>query len=502
MKKNPIRLIMLLSAATLLASCSGDNGGDNTSTGGDASTSQSGDTSSGTSTPVASGEVYICVYDGGYGTEWLEQMANDFEAKTGIHIEYSADSSILDRMESALRDGGEYDIYMSHDINWQTYAASGYLEPLDDVYASTVEGFDCTFEERLVDGAKEVSITTGDDEQEHYYKVCYTQGAGGFIYNVDMFEENGWSVPTTYDELVILCQTIVDAKIDDGDRGYVTPFTWAGSDREYYWDYPVYEWWYQLAGKEKVETVLKYKGEDDTYANGYEMYNPDTYYKEFMQAYDMWYDLIAMNGSYSASGSYSKTLNTAKGEFINGKAAMLPYAQWGQYELEELNEGALDFEIQMMKTPKATADSEYCNYMVGFGDSAIIPANAYNIEGAKEFLKYLATAEACKTFVEKSNGAFLAFDYDGVDLTEFEASNPFTKSVHEKIDDNSFHLVSTNPIAYRTVNCVKPWVLNKYYYKSACSDPSSYTAASVGAEVYQTAKENWAVWLRTAGLRD
>lgn len=87
-----------------------------------------------------SDELWICAYDGGYGSTWIENAASDFEEKTGTKVHFDLDTSILDRIESALKDGGDYDIYFSHDIKWQNYAAEGLLASLDDVYSSTIEG--------------------------------------------------------------------------------------------------------------------------------------------------------------------------------------------------------------------------------------------------------------------------------------------------------------------------------------------------------------------------
>ena len=451
--------------------------------------------------PKSEDELWICAYDGGYGREWLENMATTFTQKTGIKVHFDLDTTVLDRIESNLKDGGDYDIYMSHDINWRSYAASGWLADLDDVYCATVEGTSKTFEQRCVSGAAKNSKLTVNGE-EHYYKACYTQGAGGFIYNIDMFEENGWKVPSTYAELVTLCNTIVNANLTTSTHKKVVPFAWSGSDRQYYWDYPVFEWWAELAGTEKIEKILEYKGADGKYSTGYEMYNPDTYYAEFKQAYKMWWDLIANNSANSTSTSRADSLGKAQTSFINGEAAMIPYAQWAKYELENTNEGELDFDIAMMKTPKVSADAEEVNYLVGFGDSVIVPSNSPNIELAKKFISYMATKEACHDFVKDAKGAFLAFDYNDVDLSDIEKDDPYIKSIHEKLSHTNFSLVSQNPITYLTTNKVMPWVNNEYYYVKAASDPSSYTADVVTKAVYEAAKSGWASWCRTASLSD
>lgn len=461
--------------------------------------------SCGGTTRTDSDELYVCVYDGGYGKEWITQIASDYEAKTGIKVNVTMDTSVLDRLESQLRDGSDYDIFMSHDINWKSYAASGYLADLDDLYFSTVEGTGKTFEQRLSSSALKNSKTSGEDGTEHYYKVCYTQGAGGLVYNVDLFEKNGWSVPTTYDELVTLCEIISNTEIPDGERGETySPFAWSGSDRQYYWDYLVFPWWYELAGEEKVNKILEYKGDDGKYSTGYEMYNPSTNYKEFIEAYNMWYKLVATSKDFnSIDNAYSGSLLSAQSAFYSGKAAMIPYGQWAQYEISNAKKSDLGFKIKMMKTPKAKASSSnYYNYNVGFGDSMIIPSNSPSVEKAKDFLRYMATYEACKTFVKKSQGAFLAFDYSDINL-ELTSDDTYIQSIYSLLTEcKNFNLLSNNDITYWNTNTVMPWIQNVYYYQNACSKPSDYTPEIVGNKIYTAAKNGWSTWLRNAGLKD
>jgi raffinose/stachyose/melibiose transport system substrate-binding protein len=40
------------------------------------------------------------------------------------------------------------------------------------------------------------------------YALPYAANAAGILYNKDMFEEHGWSIPTTWDEFTELCETI------------------------------------------------------------------------------------------------------------------------------------------------------------------------------------------------------------------------------------------------------------------------------------------------------
>ncbi len=483
MKKKHLCIFLLSASLLTLVGCSGGDGDSG-------SKSQS---------------VAVCVYDGGYGTSWIEKIAKEYEEDTGIKVEWTADDSILDRIEDQLKNGCDYDIIMSHDINWQNFASQGLLASLDDLYERNVEGRNKKFKDSLVSGALEMSKCEGEGEdEEHFYKVCYTQGAGGLIYNVDMFKEHKWTVPTTYSELVTLCEQIYqEGKASGRDEKSIVPLAWSGIDRQYYWDYLVFEWWAELAGQDKINAFRDFKDPSTgKYSTGYEVYNPSTHYKEFIQAYEMWYNLIVAHPEYSIKDAYSTNLASAKSAFVNGEVAMIPYAQWGKYELQQVTDNnSLDFNIAMMKTPKANASSNSVNYMVGFGDSMIIPENALNVDGAKDFLLYLASAKACKTFVKESQGAFLAFDYSDVDLEELQ-EDTYTKSIYDKLTTSTdFTLASKSPLAVWTSNSVMPWVTNEYYYASACKEPSKYTSSIVGTNIYNIAKENWVVWCRSANVK-
>ena len=452
--------------------------------------------------PVRNGnELFITVYDGGYGTKWIEQVASDYEEATGVKVTWTADQSILERMESEL-DAPQSDIYMSHDIRWQEYAEAGQLEVLDDLYNSQVEGTGKTFKQRLCAGAEEVSRL----DDGHYYKVCYTQGAGGLVYNVDMFNKYGWSVPTTYEELKTLCQRIVSEAHETEDLETIVPIAWSGADREYYWDYIVFEWWAQLGGMQAINKYKAYKGDDGRYSTGYQVYNPATNHAEFKQAYQYWHDLIAMNPSFSNNKAQSTKLVAANSLFASGAAAMIPYAQWAKNEIQENSGIQFDFEVAMMKTPKVSATAADYNYNVGFGDSIIIPNNIPSESKtlAKDFLRYLAGKEACKTFVDKARGAFLAFDYSIVELGNL-LQDKYINSIYTKLTTTTnFNLTSMNPVAYINSASIMPFIGNTYYYAKAFSDPSNaaYQATTVCNNIYTAAQNGWASWCTLAGISD
>ena len=63
-----------------------------------------------------------------------------------------------------------------------------------------------------LDDIKEAYLKT-DKEMEYVpmdgvYAMPYMANASGVLYNKDMFEEHGWTIPTTWDKFTALCERI------------------------------------------------------------------------------------------------------------------------------------------------------------------------------------------------------------------------------------------------------------------------------------------------------
>lgn len=61
--------------------------------------------------------------------------------------------------------------------------------------------------------------------QEGVYAVPYMANAAGILYNRDMFEEHGWTIPTTWEEFNQLCETIAAEGIQPLYFGYKDTWT-------------------------------------------------------------------------------------------------------------------------------------------------------------------------------------------------------------------------------------------------------------------------------------
>lgn len=454
-------IVMCVGLVGVLASCSGEKDDENTIT--------------------------IKYFKGGYGEEWMNKIVEKFKAAYPEYkVEAIADAGLEGSYDSEIRNGTTTDIYMCQNMTWQPLAAEDYLANLDDLYEMKNQD-DVKFSDRIASTSLASAKYDG-----HYYKVHYTQGIGGIMYNVTMFEKYNWKVPATYEELATLCRQIVTVDWDnDGEEGItigddiVRPFTWGGSE-DYMWDYLLYEWWAQLKGIDDIIDFTEYTSAEASFgAEGW---------SGMKGAYTLWYNLIAEHPEYSIGKADTRGKLDYQAPFKNGEAVMIPAAHWTYKEASLHTKTSVEFAF--MDTPLATGatNTGKVNYSVGFGDSIIVPKYTKALEGVKKFLLFLSTNESCKIFTEETQGSFLAFDYSTVDLKALTDSNSYIKSVYDKLTESTcFNIYSSNTHANDDTLFFQPWVDNENTrcYTKAYKKPADYTPNKVAQNVTETANKKW-----------
>lgn len=115
---------------------------------------------------------------------------------------------------------------------------------------------------------------------EGTYGVPYVANAAGILYNREMFKEHGWEIPTTWDEMITLCETIKAEGILPFYYGFKDTWTCLAPWNSLVVDLAPSDVCQQVnAGKtvfadeyrevaEKIQTLVSY-GEDGPFAYGY-----------------------------------------------------------------------------------------------------------------------------------------------------------------------------------------------------------------------------------------
>lgn len=84
------------------------------------------------------GTLKITYYKGGTGSEWLEELAAEFEEATKIKVELTADAKATENAKTLLESNRDLpDLMFILYTNWHEYVQKGWLADMDDLFDGT-----------------------------------------------------------------------------------------------------------------------------------------------------------------------------------------------------------------------------------------------------------------------------------------------------------------------------------------------------------------------------
>lgn len=305
----------------------------------------------------------LAAFKGGNGEKIWEDIAAAFEEEKGVEVELEM-SSELDKDLTKSIQKGEFPDVVYYNLGQksgftETMLKEGAIADISDVFA------DEELKGRLLDG-----ITDGTDAQPfadgkiYLAPIFYTPT--GFWYNKNLFEgENKkYDLPTTWEEFFALGD---QAKADG-----VALFTFPQSG---YLDATIYSMLAQAGGTEFYQKAIKYDKDTWTSEEGKKVL--DTLGKLVSPEYTE-KDTVA---NANADGGFKINQQNV----IDNKALFMPNGNWVMAEMA--NSTPEEFNWAMMPVPKWEGDESRAVYT--FTEQAWIPAEAPNMDMAKEFIKFM-----------------------------------------------------------------------------------------------------------------
>lgn len=334
------------------------------------------------SATVVTAQDSVTLVMGSWRTEDIEQWDRVIAAFNEVHPEIEIsfeptlnteyDASLLAQLQSDT--GPDLITCRPFDISLALYE-QGFLAPVNDL--ESLENFGPVARSGWIAG-----------DGETVFCVPVASVLHGFMYNVDMFEENGWEVPVTTEEFMALLQDISDAGITPLAMG--TLDGWTNWTMGFHSNAPN---WYM--GEEGRQALI---------AGEVELTDP--MFVEPLEFVLSWEPFLP--DGYEAIG-YAVTQQL----FPLGEAAIFPAGSW-DIPIFQAN---ADFEIGAFRPPVPNADQTcYVTDHVDLGIGA--NANSENLDAAMTFLDWVAGSEFAAIYTNEQPGFFSLGDY------EFEIENP------------------------------------------------------------------------------
>ena len=148
--------------------------------------------------------IKVAAIETAYGSQVWVDVAAAFEAETGIKVELTTDKNLEDVLTGPMQNGEFPDVVhlatgRPAGLTEQLVKANA-LHDLTNTLSLTIPGEDVKVADKIAGGFTDNNIVAPYGDGKTYMAPMFYSPCGLF-YNAKLFEEKGWEVPTTWDEM-------------------------------------------------------------------------------------------------------------------------------------------------------------------------------------------------------------------------------------------------------------------------------------------------------------
>ena len=431
----------------------------------------------------------------GFGNNPYIAVANAYmEKNPDVQVVLVPNREIVSTTATALATNtGISDIYSyPYGDVLKTWYTNGWLEDLTGLCNEQTQDGRTMLESMTGNASKAINI------KDKIYAVPEYTSLTGFVYNVEVFENYGWKIPTTTKELGDLCEQILK-----DTNGKMAPINWC-SDADGYLYFAAESWISQYEGIANMNKFHEYAS-PEVYAlednDAGSIFTAKKLALENLQKF-----FLPMNeGGYAHNDSRELHNQPAQYNIIDGSCAMMLNGSWFVNEMDMyLKETPA--KLGMFAVPEMS--DEMGNVLHGdgyttengkrvitadYGAYYFIPSASINKAEAKDFLLYLSSEEACAIYTQYSN-AVRPFIYDVSESSAlYGKMDDFGKSILKMADTHYLYAaVSTNELTLKGKGGLWPRGNRVESEIMASRDGDALTLLT---KDYNFAKENWQTWM-------
>jgi N-acetylglucosamine transport system substrate-binding protein len=313
------------------------------------------------------------IFNGGYGIDYAEFAAKQVQAKqSGVTVKVTPVTKVAQSLQPRFVAGNPPDVIDNSGaglIGINTIRDQ--LAELNDVIeAKNYEG--TVIKDTLYQGVTEPGTFDGKFVVLNYALTVYAMW-----YSASLFEENGWTVPKTYDEMLALG---AEAK---GKDKYL--LGWGKEAATYY----------QTMA---ISSAIKEGGDEVRLA--LENLKPDCWSLAPVQ--DVFNGLKKIiDAGYVKPGGSGTQFTAAQAQWTEAEQFILyPSGGWIENEMKKQTKSGFKMTGAPEPTVSANAQMPYEALHSTAGEGYIVPSQGKNLAGGKEFLRAMLSREAAVNFAK------------------------------------------------------------------------------------------------------
>ncbi len=317
----------------------------------------------------------VAALESAYGADMWKQVAEAFEKKNpGVKVELTTDKNIEDVISPKMKAGDYPDVVHLGTGRklalTETMIKEKGLEDLTDVLSMKVPGEDVTVKDKLVPGFTDTLATNPYSDGKTYLAPMF-YGPCGLFYNASLFEQKGWEVPKTWDEMWKL-----------GDKAKaegISLFTYPTTG---YFDAFFYALLTEIGGPDFFNSAMTYK---------------EGIWKtpEATKAFELVGKLAKYTHSTTVANANDENYKKNQQLVLDNKALFMPNGTWVTGEMKDAPR-AKDFKWGFTSLPAIKDGGDRYSYT--FFEQMWVPTEAKNKDLAKNFIAYMYSDEAAEIF--------------------------------------------------------------------------------------------------------
>ncbi|WP_312642638.1 carbohydrate ABC transporter substrate-binding protein [Hydrogenoanaerobacterium sp.] len=319
----------------------------------------------------------VAAIETAYGSDMWKEVAAAFEAANpGVTVELVTDKKLEDVIGPSMKSGDYPDVVHlatgRPDALTETLIKENGLSDITDVLDMTVPGEGKKVKEKIAGGFTDSSLTNPYNDGKTYMAPMFYSPCGLF-YNSGLFEQKGWSVPKTWDEMWAL-----------GDKAKAEGIALFSYPTAGYFDAFFYSLLYEVGGPDFFTKATRYdEGIWET--------------PEAQAAFDIVAKLATYTEKSVPANANNDNFTKNQQLILDNKALFMPNGTWVVGEMKDAPR-ADGFKWGFTALPAVKEGGDAYSYT--WFEQCWIPEAAQNKDLAKQFVAFLYTDTAAVIFAK------------------------------------------------------------------------------------------------------